>query len=75
MIQAAALITIIGAVAAQLPGHSVGDEVCVVGYVMDDYCIALGACEAGFVFLVFVNCSHSTDATCASYFICLFDLF
>lgn len=45
VIQAAALISIIGVVAAQLPGHSVGDEVCVVGYAMDELCIAQGACE------------------------------
>ena len=24
---------------AQMEGHSVGDQICVEGYVMDDYCI------------------------------------
>ena len=46
-IQSAVLVAVIRAVTAQLSGHSVGDEICVVGYVMDDYCIVLGTHVTG----------------------------
>ncbi|CAB9528213.1 expressed unknown protein [Seminavis robusta] len=38
----ATFVSLLCSSSAQLPGHSVGDEVCVAGYVMDNFCIARG---------------------------------